>query len=118
MKIRLFFALLRKEMEERFRGEGVWALLLRAVLYGGLAAAFVWFYLKFAAVYLNIGEREERVFELSALSLALLLLLMSLGSATSLVRSVRLSGDLRLYAALPVPRGTLLAAKLTNIALG
>ncbi len=118
MKIRLFFALLGKEIGERFRGEGVWTLLLRAVLFGGLAAAFVWFYLKFAAVYLNLGEREERTFELSALTLALLLLLMSLGAATSLVRSVRLSGDLRLYAALPIPRGTLLAAKLASIALG
>ena len=118
MKIRLFFALFWKEVEERFRGAGIFALLVRALLLGGLAAAFIWFYMKFAAVYLEIGEREERLFELSALSVMLLLALMTLGAATALVRSVRLAGDLRLYSALPVPHSVLLFAKLCVLWLG
>ncbi len=119
MKHKLFFSLIEKEVTERFRGVGAAALAVRVLLVGGLAAAFVWFYTRFAAVYTEIGEDgAARTFELLSLSLAALFLLMTAGSAASAVRSVRLAEDLPLFAALPVSRGMLLAAKLVCIYCG
>lgn len=118
MRIKLTFALFRKEAAERFRGVGALQLIVRGVLYGGLAAAFLWFYMKFSAVYLKIGEdAEARFFELLSLSFAVLLALLTLSAATAIVRSVRLAEDMRLFAALPVPAGALLFSKLLNVYL-
>ena len=117
MKLRLFLVLFRKEVVERFRGMGV-ALCVQFLLYGGLGVAFIWFYMKFSAVYLGIGgDAAARFFELLSLSLAVLLALTTVGAAVSIVRSVRLAEDMRLFAALPVSPRILLAAKLADIVL-
>lgn len=112
-------ALVRKEFRQRrsalFADKA--GAVFRLVLLLGLCLAFTVFFAKFAAIYLKIGTGGERLYELMALSLFLLFLSLTAGGISSIARALS-SGENGLYAAMPLGKGTLLAARLFLLYLG
>lgn len=108
-------ALLWKEGRERRTqlNSDLSASVAGGIIRVALAAAFLYFFGKFAAVYCSIGEGEERLFELSALSLTALFVSLILGAVSALGKAFY-ARELALYAAMPVSHGTLFFARLLS----